>query len=78
MHGSAESLRQQTGAALFQDLALISTPWAFDVRRLPPDIARATHIWQVGTALLHMHACFPLPPRLLCHADATVRQCPAA
>ena len=43
----AESLRQKTGAALFQDLALISTRWTFDVRRLQPDIARATHIWQV-------------------------------
>lgn len=75
MHGAVESLRQETGAALFQDLELISNPWPFNVRRLQPDIARATHIWQVGDMALH--ACMTLTLHLLATAASGMTwQCP--
>ena len=47
----AESMRQETGAALFQDLELFGAGWSFDVRALPPDMRAATHVWQVGALL---------------------------
>ena len=54
-----QSQLQKTAAVLFQDVALFHTPWTFNVSTIHPDIRRATHIWQVLHAPVHLtHCCF--------------------
>ncbi len=51
-----ESLRQRSGAPLFEDFALfLGRHWAFNVSRLPPRLAAATHFWH-GTGDLQARA----------------------
>ena len=45
-----EGNRQHTAAGLFTDAALIGAAWPFNVTTdLGPELARAVHVWQVGT-----------------------------
>lgn len=56
-----ESLRQRSGAPLFEDLAIfLGEAWAYNVSSISPQLATATHFWH-GTGDLQARACLLAP-----------------
>ena len=51
-----ESLRQRSGAPLFEDLAIfLGEAWAYNVSSISPQLAAAAHLWH-GTGDLQARA----------------------
>ncbi len=70
-----ESLRQRSGAPLFEDFALfLGQHWAFNVSLLPPRLAAATHFWH-GTGDLQARALPQQPAAVAPAPGSEMLQC---
>ena len=83
-----ESLRQRSGAPLFEDLAMfLGEAWAYDVASLLPPLAAATHFWH-GTGDLQARpsrsacsecgVCVPTPRCMSSDSESKSRAWPEA